>query len=126
MNLEPLDNRVLIELDPRDKKTAGGIIIPEGAVRMEEKGVVVAAGPGAMNADGSRSPMQLKEGDHVLLDAHAGIPVSIGAENEKKYRLMPEIHVLAKITSDEDVGIVGQKMKSAPPLIMPVRPGMAG
>jgi chaperonin GroES len=66
--IHPLGDRVLIR--PLESKgeatTASGIIVP-GKEQNEkhERGVIVATGPGRLNGEGKRVPMEVKEGDTI-------------------------------------------------------------
>jgi chaperonin GroES len=60
-----------------EKKTAGGIIIPDTAKEKPQEGKVVAAGPGKMGDDGKRIPMDLKKGDRVLFAKYAGSEIKV-------------------------------------------------
>ena len=58
-------------------KTAGGIILPESAVKRENEGEVLAVGPGAMTDSGSRMDMPVAVGDKVLLPEYGGTMVKM-------------------------------------------------
>jgi chaperonin GroES len=72
MKVKPLGDRIVIRRFEADEKTAGGIILPDSAKNKPQKGKVVAIGPGKMLKDGSRRPLQVKEGDTVLFTNWAG------------------------------------------------------
>jgi chaperonin GroES len=48
-------------------KTAGGIYLPETAVKELNEAKVLAVGPGMMDKDGKRIPMGVSAGDRVLI-----------------------------------------------------------
>ena len=60
MNLQPLDDRILVQRLASEEKTAGGILLPDSAKDKPQKGKVTAVGPGKMNKDGKRAAMQVK------------------------------------------------------------------
>ena len=67
MKVRPLGDRVVVRrLDP-EEKTAGGIILPDNAKNKPQKGKILAVGPGKLVKDGTRRPLQIKEGDMVIL-----------------------------------------------------------
>ena len=67
MKLKPLGDRVLVQRsEDSDEKSVGGIIIPDTAKEKPQRGKVVAAGPGAIKEDGTRTPLDVKAGDNVL------------------------------------------------------------
>jgi chaperonin GroES len=72
MKIRPLGDRIVVRRDDSPEKTAGGIVLPDTAKNKPQKGKVVAAGPGRLLKDGTRRPLQVKEGDTVLFTAWAG------------------------------------------------------
>jgi chaperonin GroES len=77
MKIRPMNDRILVVRVEEEKKTAGGIIIPDTAKEKPQEGRVVAAGPGKMSDDGKRIPMELKKGDRVLFSKYAGSEIKI-------------------------------------------------
>jgi chaperonin GroES len=77
MKIRPMNDRILVVRVEEEKKTAGGIIIPDTAKEKPQEGRVVAAGPGKMDDDGKRIPMELKKGDRVLFSKYAGTEIKI-------------------------------------------------
>jgi len=77
MKIRPMNDRILVVRVEEEKKTAGGIIIPDTAKEKPQEGKVIAAGPGKMGEDGKRIPMELKKGDPVLFSKHAGTEIKI-------------------------------------------------
>lgn len=65
--LTPLLDRVLVQRVKAETKTAGGIFLPETAVKELNEAKVLAVGPGAFDKDGKRLPMGVKQGDKVLI-----------------------------------------------------------
>ena len=77
MKIKPLNDRVLILRVAEEKKTAGGIIIPDTAKEKPFEGKVVAAGPGKMDDEGKRVSLDVKKGDRVLFSKYAGTEIKI-------------------------------------------------
>ncbi|MFP3913369.1 MAG: co-chaperone GroES [Actinomycetota bacterium] len=78
MKLQPLGDRVVVEPeDDVEQKTPSGIVIPDTAKEKPQIGKVVAVGPGALDDDGERVPMEVKEGDRVLYSKFAGTEVKV-------------------------------------------------
>ena len=77
MKIRPMNDRILVVRVEEEKKTAGGIIIPDTAKEKPQEGKVAAAGPGKMGEDGKRIPMELKKGDRVLFAKYAGSEIKI-------------------------------------------------
>ena len=91
MKLKPLNDRVVIEPSKAEEKTAGGIVLPETAKEKPLTGKVVAAGPGKLNDDGSRTPLDVKKGDKVLFGKYSGSDVEVDG---KEYKIMRESEIL--------------------------------
>jgi chaperonin GroES len=72
MKVRPLGDRIIVRRTEAAEKSAGGVIIPDAAKQKPHRGVVLAVGPGKLLKDGTRRPLQVKEGDRVLFTAWAG------------------------------------------------------
>jgi chaperonin GroES len=94
MNLKPLGDRIVVQRQAAEEKTAGGILLPDTAKNKPQKGKVLAVGSGKLLKDGSRRPLQVKEGDTVLFTTWAGDEFKRGGE---EILLMREEDVLAVI-----------------------------
>ncbi len=77
MKIRPLNDRVLVVRTEAEQKTAGGIIIPDTAKEKPQEGKVIAAGPGIMKEDGTRTPLDVKAGDRVLFAKYSGSDIKI-------------------------------------------------
>jgi chaperonin GroES len=95
MNLQPLGDRVVVEREEAKDKTAGGIVLPDTAKDKPQRGKVIAVGEGRITKDGSRRPLQVKAGDHVLFTSYAGDEFKLNGD--KKVLLMREDDILAVI-----------------------------
>ena len=89
IKIRPLADRVVIEPLEAEKKTAGGIILPDSSTEKPQKGVVIAVGSGKKG-----EPMTLKMGDVVLYGKYGGSEISYG---EKNYLIMRESDVYAVV-----------------------------
>lgn len=96
MNLRPLGDRLVVEPIEQEERTASGIILPETAKEKPQEGKVLAAGPGKLNDDGARSPMDVGVDDRVLYAKYAGTEVKIDG---KKLLILRESDILAVIES---------------------------
>jgi chaperonin GroES len=72
MKIRPLGDRIVIRRFEAQEKTAGGILLPDTAKNKPQKGKVLHVGPGRLLKDGTRQPLQVKEGDVVLFTNWAG------------------------------------------------------
>lgn len=91
----PLGDRVVIKPKDREQTTKGGIVLPDTAKEKPQEGKVVAVGPGRVSDDGTRIPMDLSVGDHVVYAKFAGTEIKDGDE---EYLVLRESDILAKIT----------------------------
>ena len=89
MAVKPLADRILIEQVEAEKKTAGGIYIPDNAKEKPQKGNVVAVGKGT-----KENPITVKVGDSVLYGKYAGTELKFEGED---YLIMKESDILAII-----------------------------
>ena len=87
MKVKPLSDRVLIQPNPAEEKTAGGLIIPDTAKEKPLAGKVIAVGPGT-----SEVKMEVKVGDEVLYGKYAGQEISIDGTD---YLIMKQNDILA-------------------------------
>ncbi len=66
MKIIPLNDRVLVVRSEEERKTAGGIIIPDTAKEKPQEDKIIAAGPGKMGDDRKRTSLNVKKGDKIL------------------------------------------------------------
>jgi len=81
MHIRPLHDRVIIRRLEEDRKTPGGIVIPDTAAEKPMKGEVVAAGPGKLSEDGKVRPLDVKPGDQVLFGKYSGTEVKMNGQD---------------------------------------------
>jgi chaperonin GroES len=96
MNFRPLHDRVLVKRIEQEKKTSGGIIIPDTAKEKPMEGEIIAVGPGARKEDGEIAPLDVKAGDRVLFGKWSGTEVKIEGE---ELLIMKESDILGIIQS---------------------------
>jgi len=80
MKIKPLHDRVLVRRVEEDKKSSGGIIIPDSAKEKPTKGEIVAVGNGARDENGKVIPLDVKVGDIVLFAKWGGTEVKVDSE----------------------------------------------
>lgn len=94
MIIKPLSDQVLIEPLKQEKKR-GSIILPETVEKEKaEKGKVVAVGPGKLDQNGKRMPLEVKKGDVVIFTKYGPHEVKIDG---KEYLIVKEDEILAII-----------------------------
>ena len=92
MKIRPLSDRILVVRITEEEKTSGGIIIPDTAKEKPQEGRVMAVGPGKLDENGKRIPLDVKKDDRVLFGKHAGTEIKIeGVE----HLIMREDDILA-------------------------------
>ncbi|NPV07128.1 MAG: co-chaperone GroES [Anaerolineae bacterium] len=93
-NLKPLADRVVVEPLEEEQVTATGVYLPDTAQERPMKGSVIAVGPGRLDDNGKRVPLEVKEGDKVLYAKYAGTEVKLG---DKELLVLKESDILAII-----------------------------
>jgi chaperonin GroES len=77
MKVRPLRDRILLLRIEEEQKTGGGIIIPDTAKEKPQEGKVIAVGPGKVNEEGKRIPLDVKENDRILFGKYSGSEIKI-------------------------------------------------
>ena len=90
--LHPLGDRVVISPLAREEMTKSGIVLPDTAKEKPQEGKVVAVGPGALNDDGKRNPMDVKVGEKVLFAKYAGTEFKL---DDEEYLIVGQKDILA-------------------------------
>jgi chaperonin GroES len=94
IKLQPLGDRVVVQREESEERTAGGIVLPDTAKDKPSRGKVIAVGDGKLLDDGSRSKLQVKVGDKVLFTSYAPETIKL---NDQELLLMREEDILAVI-----------------------------
>ncbi len=92
--IKPLGDHVLVEPAEEKEVKKGGIIIPDTAKEKPTEGVVRAVGPGKLEDDGKRIPIEVKEGDRVLISKYGGTEVKL---NGKELKILHSDDILAVV-----------------------------
>jgi len=93
MQIRPLHDRILVKRLEGELKTKGGIIIPDAAKEKPIEGKVVAVGKGKLLENGTRQPMDVKEGDRILFGKYSGTELKMEGEDFLMLR-EDEIHAI--------------------------------
>lgn len=76
-NLQPLGDRVIVKvLDVDEKKTSGGIYVPDTAKEKPQEGTVLAVGTGKY-IEGKLQPLDVSVGDKVVFGKYSGTEVTV-------------------------------------------------
>ncbi|SHH24976.1 chaperonin GroES [Hydrocarboniphaga daqingensis] len=81
MSLRPLHDRVIVKRLEEEKKSAGGILIPDSAAEKPLRAEVIAVGPGKRTDDGKLQEPGVKKGDVVLIGKYSGTEVKIDGQD---------------------------------------------
>ena len=95
MNLQPLGDRLIVEVLDEEETTVSGIVLPDTAKEKPQRGRVLAVGPGARDEHGKRIEMDVAEGEEVVFSKYGGSEVRLGAD---EVLILRESDVLAKVT----------------------------
>ena len=101
-DVRPCQDLLIIEVLPAETVTKAGLIIPEIARERPLIGVVLAAGPGKMRADGSLIPMDCKVGDWVTFSPYANMEMLFDPIQGINYKIVHDDHIVGIIEKDEE------------------------
>jgi chaperonin GroES len=105
MNLQPLGDRLIVEVLDEEETTVSGIVLPDTAKEKPQRGRVLAVGPGPRDENGSFIKMELEEGDEIIFSKYGGTDIRLGTD---EYLILRESDVLAKVVTS---GRKGSKKK---------------
>jgi chaperonin GroES len=92
--LQPLGDRLVLQREESEEKTAGGILLPDSAQDKPARGRIVSVGNGKLLDDGSRGKLQVEVGDRVIFSSYAGETFTV---DDQELLLMREDDILAVI-----------------------------
>ncbi len=96
MKIQPLGDRVLVEILEAEEVTKGGIVLPDTAKEKPQQAKIVAVGKGRVSEDGKLVPLQVKNGDVVLFGKYSGTELKLDDRN------------LLMLKEEDILGIVGK------------------
>jgi chaperonin GroES len=91
--LQPLADRVLVKPTEKEEKTKSGIYLPDTAKEKPQEGEVVAVGPGKLDENGKRIPLDIKVGDRVIYAKYGGTEIKV---DDVEMMILRESDILAK------------------------------
>ena len=77
MKIRPLHDRVIVKRIEGERKSAGGIVIPDTAAEKPDQAEIVAVGKGKKDENGKLIPIDVKVGDRVLFGKYSGQTVKV-------------------------------------------------
>jgi chaperonin GroES len=90
----PLADRLVVKNVQQEETLASGLVIPDTAKEKPQQAEVVAVGPGRVDDNGKRVPMEIKVGDIVVYAKYSGNDIKL---DQEEYLILSEKDVLAKI-----------------------------
>ena len=104
MNLQPLGDRLIVEVLEEEETTLSGIVLPDTAKEKPQRGRVLAVGPGERSENtGELIPMDVAEGDEIIFSKYGGTEVKVSGND---VLILRQSDVLAKV-----VGSTAKKSK---------------
>jgi chaperonin GroES len=95
MKLQPLSDRLIVEVLEEEESTVSGIVLPDTAKEKPQRGRVLAVGPGARDGNGKRMVMDVAAGDEVIFSKYGGTEIKVAGD---EVLILRESDVLAKVT----------------------------
>ncbi|GAA2078383.1 co-chaperone GroES [Aeromicrobium halocynthiae] len=93
--IKPLEDRVVVKTVEAEQTTASGLVIPDTAKEKPQEGEVVAVGPGRIDDNGNRVPVDVAVGDRVLYSKYGGTEVKHGGD---EYLILSSRDLLAVVS----------------------------
>ena len=94
MNIRPLHDRLIVKREAEERKSPGGIVIPDTAAEKPTFGKVIAVGKGKILENGEVRPPDVKRGDKILFGKYSGTDVKVDGE---EFVVMREEDVMAVV-----------------------------
>jgi len=94
MSLQPLEDRIVVKTLEAEETTASGLVIPDTAKEKPQEGEVLAIGPGRVDDNGNRVPLDVTVGDTVIYSKYGGTEVKYGGE---EYLILSARDILAVV-----------------------------
>jgi chaperonin GroES len=97
MDLQPLGDRLIVEVLDEEEMTVSGIVLPDTAKEKPQRGKVLAVGPGPRDEDGNFIKMDIEVDDEVIFSKYGGTEIKLGTD---EILILRESDVLAKVVGD--------------------------
>jgi chaperonin GroES len=94
VNIKPLEDRIVVKALEAEQTTASGLVIPDTAKEKPQEGEVLSVGPGRIDDNGNRVPLDVNVGDKVIYSKYGGTEVKYSGE---EYLILSARDVLAVI-----------------------------
>ncbi|MCB2412928.1 co-chaperone GroES [Demequina sp. TTPB684] len=80
VSIKPLEDKVVVKPAVAEQTTASGLVIPDTAKEKPQEGEIVAVGPGRIDDNGNRVPLDVAVGDRVMYSKYGGTEVKHGGQ----------------------------------------------
>jgi chaperonin GroES len=94
MDLQPLGDRLIVEVIEEEETTTSGIVLTDTAKEKPQRGRVLAVGPGPRDEDGKHIKMDVEKDDEVIFSKYGGTEIRVGMDD---VLILRESDVLAKV-----------------------------
>jgi chaperonin GroES len=94
MDLQPLGDRLIVEVLEEEETTVSGIVLPDTAKEKPQRGRVLAVGPGPRDEDGKHIKMDVEADDEIIFSKYGGTEIKLGTD---EILILRESDVLAKV-----------------------------
>ena len=95
VSIKPLEDRIVIKQVEAEQTTASGLVIPDTAKEKPQEGEVISIGPGRIDDNGNRVPLDVAVGDKVIYSKYGGTEVKYDG---KELLLLNARDILAVVT----------------------------
>ena len=95
INIKPLEDRILIKQVEAEQTTASGLVIPDTAKEKPQEGEILAVGPGRIDDNGNRVPLDVNVGDKVIYSKYGGTEVKYDGQD---YLILGARDILAVVS----------------------------
>ena len=92
VSIKPLEDRIVVKALEVEQTTASGLVIPDSAKEKPQEGEVLAVGPGRIDDNGQRVPLDVAVGDKVIYSKYGGTEVKYDGE---EYLILSARDILA-------------------------------
>ena len=94
ISIKPLEDRIVIRQVEAEQTTASGLGRPDTAKEKPQEGEVIAVGPGRVDDNGHRIPVDVKVGDVVIYSRYGGTEVKYDGQ---EFQILSSRDVLAVV-----------------------------
>ena len=94
VNIKPLEDKILVQINEAETTTASGLVIPDSAKEKPQEATVIAVGAGRFDESGNRIPVDVNEGDVVIFSKYGGTEIKYQGQ---EYLILAQRDILAVI-----------------------------